>query len=179
MQRRVELAKSLLHSPQVLILDEPSTGLDPGARADLMHTIRELRSRDGTTCLLTTHLMEEAENCDEVAILDQGRVVAAGTPAALTSAVGGEIITIRAKDPAGLAARVRERFGGEARVVDEAVYVERERGHEFVPLLIEAFPGEIDAVTVGRARLEHVFLRLTGHGLAGEDGSGDCRETAS
>lgn len=169
LQRRVELAKALLHRPPVIILDEPSSGLDPGARADLMHLLRELRDRDGVTCLLTTHLMDEAANCDRVAILDRGLLVACDTPAALTASVGGEVITVSTRSPAKFAADVARRFNLSAKAIEGQVYIERPRGLEFIPALVEAFPGEIDAVTVGRPTLDHVFLRLTGHRLGGDD----------
>jgi len=165
LQRRVELAKGLLHRPEVLILDEPSTGLDPGARADLMVHLRELRARDGVTSLLTTHLMDEADRCDRVGILDCGRLVALGTPTDLKATIGGDVVTIHSGNPGSLAARAKERFSCEVDIVDAAVRIERERGHQFVPQLIEAFPGEIDSVTVGKPTLDDVFLHLTGHRL--------------
>ncbi len=165
LQRRVELAKGLLHRPEVLILDEPSTGLDPGARADLMVHLRELRERDGVTSLLPTHLMDEADRCDRVGILDNGRLVALGTPTALKATIGGDVVTIHSGNPDSLAARAKERFSCKADVVDGTVRIERERGHQFVPQLIEAFPGEIDSVTVGKPTLDDVFLHLTGHRL--------------
>jgi ABC-2 type transport system ATP-binding protein len=165
LQRRVELAKGLLHRPEVLILDEPSTGLDPGARADLMVHLRELRERDGVTSLLTTHLMDEADRCDRVGILDSGRLVALGTPTDLKATIGGDVVTIHSGNPGSLAARAKERFSCKVDIVDAAVRIERERGHQFVPQLIEAFPGEIDSVTVGKPTLDDVFLHLTGHRL--------------
>ena len=79
LQRRGEIAKSLLHGPELLLLDEPSTGLDPGARIDLWQTLYRLRDQQGVTVLLTTHLMEEAERCDRVAIIDRGKIVALNT----------------------------------------------------------------------------------------------------
>jgi len=165
MQRRVEVAKSLLHRPSLLILDEPTTGLDPGARASLLDYLQELRTRDGVTCLLTTHLMDEAERCDEVAILDRGKLVAVGPPAELKSTIGGDVLTVSAHEPAVLAEKARQRFSVDARLVDGVLHIERDRGHELVPLLIEAFPGEIDSVRVGRPTLDDVFLHLTGHRL--------------
>ncbi len=165
LQRRVELAKGLLHRPEVLILDEPSTGLDPGARADLMVHLRELRERDGVTSLLTTHLMDEADRCDRVGILDSGRLVALGTPTDLKATIGGDVVTIHSGNPDSLAARAKERFSCKVDVVDGTIRIEREHGHQFVPQLIEAFPGEIDSVTVGKPTLDDVFLHLTGHRL--------------
>ncbi len=165
LQRRVELAKGLLHNPEVLILDEPSTGLDPGARADLMRHLRELRDQDGVTSLLTTHLMDEADRCDQIGILDNGRLLALGTPTDLKATIGGDVVTIRSANLESLAARANERFACRAEVVDETVRIERKLGHEFVPQLIEAFPGAIESVTVGKPTLDDVFLRLTGHRL--------------
>ena len=165
LQRRVELAKGLLHRPGVLILDEPSTGLDPGARAGLMDYLQELRDRDGVTSLLTTHLMDEADRCDQVAILDEGRLIATGTPASLKGTIGGDVLTVRCDDPGLLSQKASDRFDVSTKVLDGAVRIERDRGHEFVPDLIEAFPGEINSVTVGRPTLDDVFLHLTGHRL--------------
>ena len=165
LQRRVELAKSLLHRPQVLVLDEPSTGLDPGARAGLIGLLLELRDRDGVTSLLTTHLIEEADRCDRVGVIDKGKLVAQGTPAELKATIGGDVITIRAGDPVALAWQITSKFGVQAEVADGSVRVEREGGHRFVPELIEAFPGAIESVSMGRPTLGDVFQRATGHAL--------------
>ncbi len=102
LQRRVEIAKSLLHRPELLLLDEPSTGLDPGARIDLWQTLYRLRDQQNVTVLLTTHLMEEAERCDRVAIIDQGRIVAEGTPEELRAEIGGDVISARSRDATSL-----------------------------------------------------------------------------
>jgi ABC-2 type transport system ATP-binding protein len=163
LRRRVELAKGLLHQPAVLLLDEPSTGLDPGARRDLWDYLSELKGRDGITMVVTTHLMEEAEKCDRVAILHEGKLVAGGTPAALKNEIGGDIISVDAADPEGLAREVALRFSVQARVVDGALRIERDRGHEFIPELVGAFPGVIQSVTLGKPTLEDVFIRKTGH----------------
>lgn len=170
LKRRVELAKALLHRPDVLILDEPSTGLDPAARLALMDHLTSLRDQDGVTTLLTTHLMDEADRADVVAILDQGELVACDSPSALKHSVGGEVLTVQARDPAGLAVKVAERFDIKADSIDDVVRIERDDAHAFVTDLIEAFPGDVDSVTVGRPTLEDVFIHLTGHRLhdAGE-----------
>jgi len=176
LQRRVELAKSLLHEPEILILDEPSTGLDPGARAALMDQLYELRERSSVTSLLTTHLMDEADRCDHVAVLDRGKLVASDSPASLKTTIGGDVITIHSSTPAELAKGAQEKFGVSPTVLDGVVRIERERGHEFVPELIEAFPGEIDSIRVGRPTLDDVFLHLTGHALWDQ---GNGREATS
>jgi ABC-2 type transport system ATP-binding protein len=158
LQRRVELAKSLLHRPDVLLLDEPSTGLDPGARRDLWDALRALK---GVTVLLTTHLLEEAERCDRLAILHKGKIVAIGEPMALRGEIGGDVVTVRSRDPQQLAAAIREKLGEEPQVVDGTVRLSKDRGHEFVGRLVEAFPQQIDSVTVAKPSLEDVFMSKT------------------
>ncbi len=106
LRRRVEIAKALLHEPRLLLLDEPSTGLDPGARHDLWETLESLRGQ-GVTVLLTTHFMEEGDRCDRLVLLSQGTIVAEGTPAALKEEIGGDVITLTGRDPAGAGARSR------------------------------------------------------------------------
>jgi ABC-2 type transport system ATP-binding protein len=163
MQRRVELAKGLLHRPSVLLLDEPTTGLDPGARRDLWQYLKSLREHEQVTVLITTHLMEEAERCDRLAILNEGKLVALGTPAALRSEIGGDVILLEARDPDSLARRIAERFGGAPAVLDGKVRLEREQGHRFVTDVVEAFPGEVEAMSVSKPTLEDVFIHRTGH----------------
>src|SRR5256885_3119043 len=109
MQRRLELAKGLLHHPSVLLLDEPTTGLDPGARRDLWQYLRNLRDEEQVTVIVTTHLMEEAERCDRLAILNEGKLVALGTPAELKQEIGGDVIVLETGEPENLASRIRAR----------------------------------------------------------------------
>ena len=163
LERRVELAKGLLHHPSVLLLDEPSTGLDPGARRDLWLYLKMLRDHERVTVVVTTHLMEEAEHCDRLAILNEGKLVALGTPAELKHEIGGEVIVMEARDPESLARRIAERFGGPCNVIDGEVRLEREHGHRFVTEVVEAFPGEIDSISVSKPTLEDVFIDRTGH----------------
>jgi ABC-2 type transport system ATP-binding protein len=165
MQRRVEIAKALLHTPRLLVLDEPTTGLDPGARRDVWQSLRALRDREGTTVVLTTHLMDEAARCDRVGIMHDGQLVAIGTPDALVADVGGDVIMITTPDPAALAEKIRGRFALQADIVDDRVHIERPRAHEFIAGLVEAFPGEIQAVTFGKPTLEDVFMHHTGRRL--------------
>jgi len=166
LMRRVELAKALLVGAEVLLLDEPSTGLDPGARREFHLHLRELREAEGITAVLTTHDMDEAERCDRVGVLDRGRLVALGPPDALKAQVGGDVLVVQAAQPETLRERVRARFGLEGRLVDGTLRLERPRGHELVRDLIDAFPDDIRAVTYGKPTLEDVFVRLTGHRLA-------------
>jgi ABC-2 type transport system ATP-binding protein len=165
--RRVEIAKALLHRPPVLLLDEPSTGLDPGARRDLIALLSDL-GKEGTAVLLTTHLFDEAEAAHRVGILDRGRLLACGAPAALKAKVGGDVISLEACEEGGaaaLAAEIGARFGADAghvSAVGGVVRLERARGHEFVPRLVEAFPGRFRSVTLGAPSLEDVFVDATG-----------------
>lgn len=169
LRRRVELAKGMLHDPRVLILDEPSTGLDPGARADLWEYLRLVRKEQGTTVVLTTHLLEEADKADRLAILDRGKLVALDTPDALRATVGGDSLTIETEDPERLIAGLAERFGFAARRIDDAVRVEQADGHRWVAQVVEAFPGAVKSVTLGKPTLEDVFINRTGHRFLSED----------
>jgi ABC-2 type transport system ATP-binding protein len=169
MQRRLELAKGLLHHPSVLLLDEPTTGLDPGARRDLWQYLAILRDEEHVTVLVTTHLMEEAERCDRLAILNQGKVVALGTPDDLKQEIGGDVILVDAKDPESLGERISTRFHLEAQVLQGQIRIEREQGHRFITDVVEAFPGEIEAISVSKPTLEDVFIRRTGHRFWAED----------
>ena len=171
MQRRIELAKGLLHRPGVLLLDEPTTGLDPGARRDLWQYLQTLRDEEQVSVLVTTHLMEEAERCDRLAILNEGNLVALGTPAELKSEIGGDMVLLEAAhDAARLADNIRARFHVHTTVIDNQVRIEREGGHRFVTDVVEAFPGEIQAISVSKPALEDVFIRRTGHKFWSENG---------
>src|SRR5438874_6254026 len=163
MQRRLELAKGLLHGPRVLLLDEPTTGLDPGARRDVWQYLRILRDQEQVTVLVTTHLMEEAEKCDRLAILNEGKLVAIGTPTELKQEIGGDVIVLEAKEPESLAMRIHTRFAVDVSVVEGLLRIERDHGHRFVTDVVEAFPGEIESVSVAKPSLEDVFIRRTGH----------------
>ncbi len=169
MQRRIELAKGLLHHPEVLLLDEPTTGLDPGARRDLWQYLQILRDQERVSVIVTTHLMEEAERCDRLAILNEGNLVALGTPEALTREIGGDVILLEARDPQVLADQIRTKFHVDATVMDKQVRIEIENGHRFVPDVVEAFPGEIQSLSVSKPTLEDVFIHRTGHRFWSED----------
>jgi ABC-2 type transport system ATP-binding protein len=163
LRRRVELAQGMLHRPRLLLLDEPSTGLDPGARSDVWQYLEQVREEDGVTVVLTTHLLEEAQRADRIGIMHQGKLVALDTPIQLQAAVGGDAITIRTADAQQLAKEIGEKFACTAAVVDGAVRLEQPDGHQWVPRLVEAFPERIDAITLGKPTLEDVFIHTTGH----------------
>ncbi len=180
MRRKVELARALLHQPRVLLMDEPDTGLDVGARADLWRQLRALRSESNLTIALTTHLMDEAEHCDRLAILNEGKLVALDTPGNLKRRIGGDVVTVEPVHAALeqsthlgvhlLSEMIRERFapwpaGGEPRVVETRIRMERPDGAAFVPLLATSFPDRIASLSVGQPTLDDVFLHLTGQAL--------------
>ncbi|HYM77439.1 MAG TPA: ATP-binding cassette domain-containing protein [Candidatus Dormibacteraeota bacterium] len=176
MQRRIELAKGLLHHPGVLLLDEPTTGLDPGARRDLWQYLQILRDEEHVSVLVTTHLMEEAERCDRLAIMNEGNLVALGTPAELKNEIGGDVILLdAAHDADALAQHIRTRFHVDTTVLGTQVRIEREGGHRFVPDVVEAFPGEIQAISVSKPALEDVFIHRTGHKFWSENSEPDSQ----
>jgi ABC-2 type transport system ATP-binding protein len=162
LRRRVELAKGMLHKPRLLLLDEPSTGLDPLARADMWEYLQKIRAGNGVTVVLTSHLLEEADKADRIAILDRGRLVALGSPDELRATVGGDSITIETAEPPELAAAIRQQFDCPAEVVGESVRLERPNGHEWIARIVESFPGKIDSVRLGKPSLEDVFIDRTG-----------------
>lgn len=168
MQRRVEIAKALLHDPSVLLLDEPSTGLDPSARLEVWDYLMSARDEQGITSLLTTHLMEEADKADRVAILHHGTLVACGTPAELKASVGGEVLELTTEHPEVLRNQIRDALGEEPQVVDASTArVETPRGTDISGAkllihLVEAFPGTITSSRVGMPTLEDVFIHCTG-----------------
>lgn len=176
LQRRVEIAKSLLHSPQILLLDEPSTGLDPGARHDLWKYLTQLREDAGVTVLVTTHLMEEAERCDRLGILDRGELVALGTPAELRGSIGGDVVAFEAEDADSLATAISDRFGVEPQRFGEAVRIERDAGHELIRDVVAEFGDQIKSASLGKPTLEDVFIQRTGHRFWDENEQADVRK---
>jgi len=180
MQRRIELAKGLLHHPGVLLLDEPTTGLDPGARRDLWQYLQMLRDEEHVSVLVTTHLMEEAERCDRLAIMNEGNLVALGTPAELKSEIGGDVVSFVAAQDAGLLAEhIRSRFQVATTVLENQVRVEHGGAHRFVTEAVEAFPGEIEALSISKPALEDVFIRRTGHKFWTEKNDEEKAQSAS
>jgi len=163
LRRRVELAKGLLHQPDLLLLDEPSTGIDPGARLDFWEYLQLLRREEGVSVLLTTHLLDEADKCDRLAILDRGAIVADGTPGELKSRIGGDMIALTSNDTDGLAAKLPQAIGVTPQVIDGRVRFEHTDGPRLVARLMEALPRQIESVTVSKPSLEDVFIHLTGH----------------
>ena len=163
LQRRTEIAKCLLIRPEVLILDEPSTGLDPAARLDLWAALEKLRSERGVTALCTTHMMEEAARADRVGIMSAGQLVALGTPEELTSALSGDVLSLSAAHGADqFAQKINQHYGVTAVVVDGEVRLEHPQAYELAARLAADFPGEITGLRIARPTLEDVFIARTG-----------------
>lgn len=162
LRRRVEIAKALLHEPSILLMDEPSTGLDPGARRELANYIAALRERHRMTILLTTHLLDEAERCDRLLLLHQGRRVAEGTATELKSRVGGDVVVLEVADLEAMRVRIAERFGVQPVAANGVLRIEIGNGHRFVTEVVEAFPGAIHSIALHKPTLEDVFLDETG-----------------
>ncbi len=162
LQRRVEIAKALLHSPRVLLLDEPTSGLDMNARRQLSDYLRTIAQTENILVLLTTHLLEDAEACNRVGILDLGKLVALGEPDALKNQVGGDVVLIEGADNETLATAIAEKFSVSTLFTDNQLRIECQRGHEFVRDVVAAFPDEIQSVRFGKPTLADVFVKLTG-----------------
>lgn len=172
LQRRVELAKATLHKPKLLLLDEPSTGLDPGARRNFRTYLADLRE---TTVVLTTHILDDAEACNRVGILNEGKLVALGTPDELKRQVGGDIVIVDSSTPEQLAPKIGEKFGYTAVSIEGTLRIECHSGHEFVRDVVAAFPSEIRSVRFAKPTLEDVFIKLTGRHFE-EDGTSEKSE---
>jgi ABC-2 type transport system ATP-binding protein len=168
MKRRLEIARGMLHSPEILFLDEPTLGLDPQTRRRIWDYLRELRRSAGITIFMTTHYMDEAEFCDRIAIIDLGRIVALGTPDELKARVGGDVITVATPDNALTAAEIPRLFGVAASIDDGTVRVEVADGTAFVPRLVRELSQPVTGVTLRRPSLDDVFLKLTGRAIREE-----------
>jgi ABC-2 type transport system ATP-binding protein len=162
MRRRLEIARGLMHSPRVLFLDEPTIGLDPQTRRSIWSYIRELKEREEITIFMTTHYMDEAEWCDRIAIMDQGRIVALDSPEQLKASVGADRVTIHTDDNREAIAALRERFDIEAREAEGAVLFGVPSGESFVPRLFAELGLPIKSVSVSRPTLDDVFMSYTG-----------------
>jgi ABC-2 type transport system ATP-binding protein len=168
MKRRLEIARGLVHRPDILFLDEPTTGLDPQTRARTWEVLRELRRKYGTTLFLTTHYMDEAENCDRIAIVDHGRIVALDTPAALKQAVGKDLVVARTADAAALAKLLQDKYGVASAPGDGGLTFMVEAGDAFIVKLLTSDRPALAGISVRRPTLDDVFLSLTGRQIRAE-----------
>jgi ABC-2 type transport system ATP-binding protein len=168
MKRRLEIARGLLHYPRVLFLDEPTLGLDPQTRNTIWQFIAELRKRERITVFMTTHYMEEAEHCDRIAIIDHGRIIAEDTPAGLKAVVHGDIIHLVTEDNDRAAGEIERLFSVTPRAENGSLFLEVERGEEFIPRLIHSLPVKTVSVNLQKPTLNDVFLKLTGRTIRDE-----------
>lgn len=162
-KRRVELAKGLLHRPAVLLLDEPSTGLDPAARLDLWHALVQLKDTFGTTVVMTTHLLDEADKCDQVAILNAGKLVACDRPEALRAETGQTVISIETNSPQEIASMIEEKLMLKVSVFDQQLRIATSDANQLLPSILDLAQAKSTSVTIGRPSLEDVFIAKTGH----------------
>ena len=171
MKRRLEIARGLMHSPQVLFLDEPTVGLDPQTRAHIWSYINELRVREHITMFLTTHYMDEAENRERLAIIDHGEIVATGTPEALKEAVGKDRIELHVDDPAEAIDELRDEFGIEARLSEGFVAFHVTGAEEFAPRLLTELRTPTRSIRIARPTLDDVFMAYTGRTIRDAEAS--------
>lgn len=170
MRRRLELARVLLHKPEILLLDEPTQGLDVAAGRRIWTQLMELRKREKLTILLTTHSPEEAEHCDRIVVLDKGKAIAEGTPDELRARVGGDVVSIEVAEPETFVAELKSKLGLDAQLADGKVIFKQVHAHEAIPRLVEAFgPGRLRSIGMRAASIGDVFLQLTGKTLDGAD----------
>jgi ABC-2 type transport system ATP-binding protein len=178
MRRRVEIAKAVLHRPRLLLLDEPATGLDPAARREVWKHLRTLRDEFRVTIAMTTHLMDEADRCDRLAIISRGSLVAVDSPTSLKGRIGGDVLIIKPKADQpdaveSLRREIADRFSPwpdatAPVVIDGAIHLEKPDGPSFVAELAPHLGDRVRSITVGQPTLEDVFVHLTGAAL-GED----------
>jgi ABC-2 type transport system ATP-binding protein len=176
MMRRLEIARGLLHAPRVLFLDEPTIGLDPQTRVSIWTYIADLRRREDTTIFLTTHYMDEAEHCDRIAIIDNGKIVALDTPEALKASVGKDRVQIQTADDSAAISALRDRFDVEAAMHEGAVTFSVPGGEEFVPRLFAELGVPIRSVSVARPTLDDVFMSYTGKTIRDAEAANPLRQ---
>jgi len=169
MKRRLEIARGILHTPNVLFLDEPTIGLDPQTRRHIWGYLANLPKEQGVTIFMTTHYMDEAEYCDRIAIIDQGKIQAVGTPDELKAMVGGDVVTITTVDNAEAAPQIAAMAGAEPVRDNGTLRVEVADGAAFVPRLVRESSVEVTSVTFRRPSLDDVFLKLTGRAIREEE----------
>jgi len=177
-RRRLDIALGLIHSPQVVFLDEPTTGLDPQSRSNLWDHIRGLREHLGSTVFLTTHYLEEADAlCDRVLVIDHGRIIAEGVPEELKRRISGDVVTLSVT---GGPDRAKAVLGGHPGVRDIAVdgrsvRMTVEHGEEALPGMLRALDADglaLESISLARPTLDDVFLTLTGRSLRDDSPSG-------
>jgi ABC-2 type transport system ATP-binding protein len=179
MKRRLEIARGLLHSPRVLFLDEPTVGLDPQTRNSIWDYINQLKRQEAITMFLTTHYMDEAENCDRIAIIDNGEIVRIDTPDSLKASVGQDRVELRTDDDRAAIEALENRFGLKASISEGLVTTHVASGEEFLPLLFAQLGVPIRSVRVARPTLDDVFMAYTGRTIRDAESSATDRLRAS
>ncbi|MGH8981329.1 MAG: ATP-binding cassette domain-containing protein [Acidimicrobiales bacterium] len=179
MKRRLEIARGLLHSPRVLFLDEPTVGLDPQTRAHIWGYINDLRQREAITMFLTTHYMDEAENCDRIAIIDEGRIVVEDTPERLKQGIGLDRVQITTEDDRGAIDALSRQFSLSATISEGSVAFYVARGEAFVPRLFAELGVAIKSVSIARPTLDDVFMNYTGRTIRDAEASSSERMATS
>ncbi len=169
MKRRLEIARGLLHHPSVLFLDEPTLGLDPQTRRRIWEHVLTLRQQEDLTIFLTTHYMDEAEHCERIAIIDNGRIIALDTPDNLKDALGGDLVTLEARDSQGAIAELKERYNISPEINDGMVTFSVPHGDTFLPEFVRGFHSGLISINVRRPTLDDVFLKLTGHAIRDQE----------
>jgi ABC-2 type transport system ATP-binding protein len=165
MKRRLEIARGLLHHPRVLFLDEPTLGLDPQTRRRIWDYIHDLRKRENLAIFMTTHYMDEAENCDRIAIMDYGRTVALDTPEKLKDGVGGDVISIKTEDNEEAVRLLEGQYKFKPSIENGIISFTVSHGEEFLPKFVSGFPLRLISIGLRRPTLEDVFLKLTGRNI--------------
>jgi ABC-2 type transport system ATP-binding protein len=171
MLRRAGIAQAIVNDPEVLLLDEPTVGLDPQTRASIWEYLDELRRQEDLTIFLTTHYMDEAEHCDRIAIMDAGKIVALDTPQALKGAIGTDRIRLVTADDQAAAAAIAERFGLETAVKPDGLVLQVADGESFVPRLLADLGVPVRSVSVSRPTLDDVFMAYTGRTIRDAEGA--------
>jgi len=178
MKRRLEIARGLLHAPRVLFLDEPTVGLDPQTRSSIWEYINDLKQREDITIFLTTHYMDEAENCDRIAIIDHGKIVAIDTPEKLKASVGKDRVQISTADDQAAIKEMQERFDLDAAIHEGLVTFNVASGEHFVPRLFAELSLPIKSVSVARPSLDDVFMSYTGRTIRDSEATAGDRNRA-
>lgn len=165
MKRRLEIARGLLHHPRVLFLDEPTLGLDPQTRRRIWDYIHDLRKRENLAIFMTTHYMDEAENCDRIAIIDYGRTVALDTLEKLKDSVGGDVISVKTEDNEEAMRLLEGQYKLKPGIENGIISFTVPHGEEFLPKFVSGFPLRLLSIGLRRPTLEDVFLKLTGRNI--------------
>ena len=170
MKRRLELVRSLIHHPKILVMDEPTTGLDEGAFQRTWKRLLRLREEQGLSILLSTHRPEEAAFCDRIGFILDGKLIACDTPERLQSLVSGDHLSLSVHgEPEQMMQQLNEKLKLNAQVIRNHIHLTVDEGHKWIPRIIESLPeGAVQSMNMTRPHLGDVFLHLTGERLAEE-----------